>query len=444
MIWRRKMDRRKIFELFDEYKNYTDERVKNGIEKNRKGDAFIKVTDKDGNPLKNVKIEVKQLNHEFKYGANIFMLDELETEEKNEKYKEYFKKAFNMATLPFYWNDLEPKQGQTRYEKNSKKIYRRPAPDLCIDFCQQNGIEPREHALAYEHFFPEWLAAADITKVKKAYEKRCAEIAERYADKIKTIEVTNETFWDNGITALYDEPDFIEYCFKTARKHFPHNQLVINEWPCVWDCPGRGTDQYYAQIERALLKGAEIDAIGLQYHMFFKAEEEYKLTRKAYNPRHLYKMMDNYARLGKALQITEITIPCYTDSAEDEEIQAEIIKKLYPIWFSHESVDQIIYWNVVDGYAAFAKQGDMSAGENYYRGGLIRFDLTPKPAYYAIVDMFEKKWRTNTQVNTNENGSAYFRGFYGEYEITISDEKQTVERRIKLKKNGTNEFILEV
>ena len=147
------MDRRKIFELFDEYKNYTDERVKNGIEKNRKGDAFIKVTDKDGNPLKNVKIEVKQLNHEFKYGANIFMLDELETEEKNEKYKEYFKKAFNMATLPFYWNDLEPKQGQTRYEKNSKKIYRRPAPDLCIDFCQQNGIEPREHALAYEHFF---------------------------------------------------------------------------------------------------------------------------------------------------------------------------------------------------------------------------------------------------------------------------------------------------
>ena len=62
-----------------------------------------------------------------------------------------------MATLPFYWNATEPEEGKTRYAKNSPKLYRRPPIDLCIEFCEKHGIEPREHGLAYEHLFPEWL-----------------------------------------------------------------------------------------------------------------------------------------------------------------------------------------------------------------------------------------------------------------------------------------------
>ena len=38
--------------------------------------------------------------------------------------------------------------------KNVTLIYRRPASDLCIEFCEANGIEPWEHALAYATFFP--------------------------------------------------------------------------------------------------------------------------------------------------------------------------------------------------------------------------------------------------------------------------------------------------
>ena len=42
---------------------------------------------KDGNNVSGVKISVKQKSHEFKFGANLFMLDEFENEEKNELYK---------------------------------------------------------------------------------------------------------------------------------------------------------------------------------------------------------------------------------------------------------------------------------------------------------------------------------------------------------------------
>lgn len=100
------------------------------------------------------------------------MIDEFESAEKNELYRKYFADAFNMATLPFYWDALEPERGKTRYAKDSEKVYRRPAVDLCLEFCEKHGMEPREHGLAYEGFFPMWLKDASVTEIKQALEKR--------------------------------------------------------------------------------------------------------------------------------------------------------------------------------------------------------------------------------------------------------------------------------
>lgn len=75
-------DRRNVLEMFDEQKEYMQERVNSGIEKYRKGDAQIVLKDNCGGVISNAKIKVKQKSHEFKFGANLFMLDELETEEK--------------------------------------------------------------------------------------------------------------------------------------------------------------------------------------------------------------------------------------------------------------------------------------------------------------------------------------------------------------------------
>ena len=115
-----------VMQNFDKYADYMNDRIKTDTEANRKSYAYITFKDSDGNPVKGAKIKAVQKSHDFKFGANLFMLDELETEEKNEKYKQYFKDTFNMATLPFYWNTLEPEQGKPRYDKNSPNVYRRP------------------------------------------------------------------------------------------------------------------------------------------------------------------------------------------------------------------------------------------------------------------------------------------------------------------------------
>lgn len=445
-------ERRKVLELFDKQKDITKAITDAGIEMYRKGNAHLKLTDSEGNPAEGVRIKAVQQNHEFKFGANLFMLDELETEEKNEKYKKYFADVFNIATIPFYWDSLEPERGKPRYDKNSPKVYRRPSPDLCLEFCKEHGIEPREHALAYEGFFPKWLYGASVQEIKNELERRFKEISERYSDKIPTIEVTNELQWEDGRTAIYDEPDYMEWCFKLAEKYFPKNKLVPNEiMRLCWGGPCKTTDSYYAYLEANTLKGCRFDAIGMQYHTFFKRDEEYQKTRPYYNPEKLLKHMDLYARLGKPLQVTEITIPAYSNDVEDEAIQAEIIENLYRIWFSHPNMEQIIYWNTVDGYAHLwdpspekikASQGNMTLGENVYYGGLLRFDLSPKPAYYAIKNLIQNVWHTEAEVTTDENGEAIFRGFYGEYEVSYVVNGKEITKKINLSKDQKNKFSL--
>ncbi len=428
------MSRRKVLEKFEWYKEETEERIQYGIEHHRKGNFKLTVVDSEGKPVKNAKIHLSQKKHEFKFGANMFMLDELETPEKNELYKKYFAELFNIATVPFFWGDLEPERGKPRYDKDSPKIYRRPPIDLCLEFCEANGIEPREHGLSYEHYFPQWFHELPLNEAKKAFRQHCKEIAERYADRIPTMEVVNEVYWPNqASTALYNEDDYMEWAFKVAEQYFPDNELVVNEgYGKSWAHDPRNRHKYYLMIERAIARGARIDAIGLQYHMFHKPEDEYRDTRRYYSPRHLYAMMDRYADFKKPLQLTEVTVPAYSYDAEDEEIQTEILRNLYRVWFSHENMEQILYWNLVDGYAAFAPLGDFSAGENFYRGGLIRFDMTPKPAYYALKELLQKEWHTEADVETDENGVAYFKGFYGDYEAKIGEKSYDIKAYKKL------------
>lgn len=423
-------------------KAFLDTVVKENIEKYRKGDAILKITDENGEPLPNTRVKIKQTSHEFKFGANIFMLDELETDEKNEAYKNRFKELFNMATLPFYWTSIEPKRGELRYEKNCAPYYRRPSIDLCMEFCRENGIEPREHGLAYEHHFPGWLKGATTDEVKRELERRYKEISERYADKIPTIEVTNEMFWWEGVSKFYDDDEYIEWCFKLARKYFPSNQLVINEaTEESWCEVRRANSKYYSYIRNALLCGAPIDAIGMQFHAFYTREREIERAASLYHPTNIYNYLDFYSKLINALQITEITIPAYSNDIEDEEIQAEILENLYKVWFSHPSVEQIIYWNLVDGYAYVenptperirSTQGNMSVGENKYYAGILRFDMSPKPAYLRLKKLIKELWNTSLEATTDENGFISFRGFFGGYEIEAQTKNGTIKKNFSL------------
>ena len=433
---------RNLLKFFDENQAFMDEQVAHGIEANRKGRASLQFWDALGNPVTDVHVEIHQQTHDFRFGANIFTLDELETEKKNEQYKQAFAALFNQATLPFFWSDLEPIEGQPRYAKDSPKIYRRPSTDLCVEFCEEHGIEPKMHCLNYGMWTPLWVPQ-DVQGTKRCLEKHMAELGERYADHIPAIEVTNETLWvenwdaTSGLNTLFfHEPDYVEWSFEHARKYFPCNELIINEAPArIWlDGFKYNRSPYYMLIERALSKGAPIDTIGMQ----FQAGSD--PSPKLFDPVCIYQVLDQYAKLNKPIQISEVTIPNIIPGQEGEEIQAELIEKLYKVWFSHPAMSAIIYWNVADGYAHGATPGDMNTAENRYRGGLLNFDMSEKPAYKVMKKLIHETWKTNLSLDSGSMNKVDLRGFFGVYNVTATANGKTVETKVHLVKGAANRF----
>ncbi len=407
-----------------------NERIERDIEKYRKGFCKIRLTDESGSPLKNAAFTVRQTKHDFKYGANIFQLDEFDSADLNKAYREAFKRYFNLATVPFYWNGLEPEQGKPRFDKNSPRIYRRPATERCLEYCEENAIDAKLHCLVYDKFIPDWLPLADEKKMEDAYEERFRQIAERYSGRLWEVEVINELLCEwawKYKSAISAKPDIIEWAFGLARKYFQNEVLTVNECNTLGDLSRQGyRHPYYLMVQNALRAGACIDRIGLQHHLFAGApcrtEKEYEdhvlRDEKLYelaDPTVVFKGLDYIATLGKPLEITEVTIPMIGDGVQAEEMQARLVNILYSVWFAHPAVDAVVYWNVPDGYAHVNTASNWN--ENNCHAGLLNHDLSPRKAAEELERLFTKQWHTELDLTTDENGYADFRGFWGEYEL---------------------------
>ena len=218
------MKREVLLQFFDKYAAEVAEKTNEGIEKHRKGDFTITLNGK-----KEKQIKLTQKTHDFKFGCNAFMLASFETPEKEQLYKEKFAKVFNLAVVPFYWSDLEPEEGKLRFHKDSENIYRRPAPDIVLEFCREYGIEPKGHCLLWNDFLPQWLANYSEEEKKQKIEKRFREIAAEYADKIPAFDVINESASNQwfGVEKLFDGYD--EFALDMGAKYFPNNEKIINE-----------------------------------------------------------------------------------------------------------------------------------------------------------------------------------------------------------------------
>lgn len=413
----------------EEHCDLLEGRVKSDIEVHRKGDCTLRFCDENGNPKAGKKVKITQLTHDFKYGANIFMLDEFPDAERNALYRENFKKYFNLATVPFYWDGLEPEEGKPRYDADSPKVYRRPAPDLCVKYCEENGVLPKLHCLVYDKFIPKWLPLNDMAAMEALYEKRFSQIAERYSGKLYEVEVINELLCESGWnfkSAISSKRDIIEWSFALARKYFKDDVLVINEGNPLMPANEKGyRGAYFMMIDAALERGVKIDKIGLQHHSFTGAkatnEQEYKAAVEQggplFNPAMILKGLDVYAAHGLPLEMTEITVPTFGDTEEDEQLQADLLDLIYTCFFGHPSVDTAVYWNLPDGYAYNA--AGRAWNENQCRGGLFHNDMTPKKAAERLYELFNQRWHTDLELTTDENGTVTFRGFYGDYRAEL-------------------------
>jgi endo-1,4-beta-xylanase len=416
-----------------------EQRIAAGIRANRMSDAVVRCLGPDGAPLAGVTLQVEQTRHAFLFGANIFMLGGFPTADENRRYEATYLRLFNYATVPFYWSDLEPEPGKPRFAKDSPVIYRRPPPDTVVEFCQRNRLAMKGHPLVWHQWYPKW-RPDDPVALTRVIEQRIAQIAGRYGTSIQRWEVVNEPLE----RPLYADkwcnlPEgYVFHALSTATKDFPSSsRLMLNEATTFsWLKFNDAASPYYRLIREMLDRGTRVDEIGMQLHIFNEKTWQQVQAGEQFFPAQLFKVLDRYADFARPLAITELTIPAVPKTAAGERDQATVTRNFYRLWFSHPQVEAISWWNVVDDTAA--------KGEDKWSAGLVRRDFSPKPAFEALDQLINHDWKTVVNGRSAAGGELAFRGFHGDYTVTVKVGAKTVTKTFSLQKGSPNAWTIQL
>ena len=402
------------------------------IEKYRKGSFQIKIINKDGTPVR-ATVKAEQKSHAFDFGTSALMLGNMG--DKEQEYRDAISDLFNLITTTFCWNIMETAPGQFRFEEGSEEIYRRPPSDRVLHFAKEHNMKVKGQPLFCGRWCPDWVPQ-DTETLKDLWAKFVTEVARRYDGSFCIFDVVNESYktsgsWKNMYWLQEPISDFVKWLLNRAGDIFSE-RCIMERNEATHVNYGENAQRYYNENKKLLEDGVRLDAIGFQFH-FFTGESclNRHITGEA-GLEDIYRTYHNMATLGIPLYITEITIPTvYEDMTmeEGEDLQAEILEKLYRLWFSIPNMNGIIYWNPKDG-DAWAKEGDC-------RGCLIDEYMRKKKSYYALEHLIKREWNTCITEENDSRGLLTFSGFYGNYDITVSvDGRATQKQQVSLTKDS--------
>ncbi len=402
------------------------------IEQHRKADVTILVADESGQPLSHARVSVEQTRHAFLFGCNFFQFGKFTRDADEQAYRQAFADLLNYATLGFYWPSYEPRKNQPEHAY-TEEVAR---------WCRDHAVTTKGHPLAWNYFEPRWLPD-DLAEVKRLQLERITDCVSHFKGLIDMWDVVNEaTHYEREellkraprMTQMWEQTgrvEFVNECFAAARAANTEATLLINDYR---------TDVPYARLIEAMKEQAgnrPYDVIGIQSHMH----------GGVWSNSQLWEVCERYASFGVPLHFTELTIlsgengwerrqkgESWDSTPEGEKQQADDVKRIYTMLFSHPAVAAITWWDFSD--------------RNAWQGapaGLLNKDLQPKPAYRTLHDLVRNQWWTRAQLTTDEQGRAALRGFFGEYTVTVvTEDGKTVKLPMTLVRDGPNQWQITV
>ncbi len=381
------------------------------IEKYRKGTLTVQVVDANGKPVPSAQVTLIETRSAFLFGANLLGLNLSDASDAQIAYQTRFTALFNYGTLPFYWGGFEPRQGQPRNAQLQDKA----------QWCFAHGIIPKGHPLIWNQVWPSWAPSAADAAIPLLH-ARVADLVPRFSDTIYYWDVVNEA--SSGAQA--QNPPNGE-----SRWVVRDGAAKVVETALGWArTAGKGRDETFlyndydtGEANLALLtqlqKDKQLpDAIGIQSHMH---GGNWPLEK-------VWAVCEAFSRFGKPIHFTETTVlsgpkrdgadlmgPAATDwntTPEGEAAQAAYVTQFYTVLFSHPSVQAITWWDLSDK--------DSWGGAP---AGLLRRDMTPKPAYTTLMALIRGQWWTRDAGRTDMHGAFTRRAFYGDYTLTVTDSR---------------------
>lgn len=375
------------------------------IEELRKADVSLLVKDASGKPVPGAKVEAKLLRHAFNFGSaiNVHLFTAKPSENPNaECYRAEVFRLFNCVVPENHmkWRRWHDKASLARC-------------DEFVDMCASKGLRIRGHCVVWPGwgFLPKSLEElkGDPAKLRAAVDGHIAEAMARYKGRLIEWDVVNEAVSNRALQGILGE-DCVSGWFKLAHSSDPSCKLFINDYSILTSGDAAETKHQseYKRIIKSLIdSGAPLDGIGMQGHFGGTPTP----------PEDLLKILDEFAKFGKAIEVTE-----YDNCFRDDALSGDYMRDLLTVLFSHPSVSGFLVWGFWDG----SHWQDDSA--------VFKKDWTLKPSGKAYEDLVFKKWTTEASGETGADGVFKFRGFEGEYRVKVESAGAVSESNAKLGK----------
>jgi len=369
-------------------------RFENDIRNWRQRDMVVRVVDPEGGPVAGARLEIVQVRHAFPFGCNLFAYRLWDDDRKNRIYEERFRQLFNFATVPLYWSAIEKRPGRADFE----------AADAAVRWCRREQILVRGHPLLWDATVPRWVEELAPDAVRAAVQAHVRQTIERYREAVDFWDVVQQPSPTPHVGPVSIEPADV---LRWAAEDRPRGLLLIN-----------GADARAAAdvARRVRAAGVRLDGLGVCSHQH----------EGVWTLQQVRQVLDAAAEGGVPVHLSEVVIPGSADSEAD---QAEAVRHLYTAAFAHPSVASITWWDLSD---RFAWRGAP--------GGLLRADLSPKPAYEALDRLINHLWRTTAAGRTDEEGKVAVRAFLGEYRLTARLGRRTAAALVHLARDGRSDF----
>ncbi len=367
------------------------------IEEIRKGDFNVIVKDKEGNVIKGAEVELDMFDHEFQWGCI---------------YKEHpdFSRLFNGTLMEssMKWGLYNPEKSMTSFEKAwSEGVRYFRGHSIIFEklvSSRGNNLIPPECGIAIEN--------KDKAMLDKLIQDHMNEIMPRFDKFVVDWDVENETVSKTLFTDAFGE-EYIKEIYDWARQADPDGVLCYNETSVF-------NEGFKPKVESYIEMGADIDAIGLQSHM----------DNADVSMMQLKELYDWLAEKGFRLRVTEFSCGNF----EDELKRASYMRDFMINAFSHEAMDAFYLWGFQDGktYASYSLFFDK--------------DGNRKLCLDQWEDLIYNKWWTkDAKATTGADGKATVRGFYGDYDVTVTanGKTKTVMAAYHKGYNNTLEIVME-
>ncbi len=252
------------------------------------------------------------------------------------------------------WQALRPAPGRFDFA----------AADRLMSWAEGAGLGARGHTLLWHapKWLPEWVnrhdfGATPVREAERLLAEHIATVCRRYGRRIPSWDVVNESIEpetgalrDNAFTPHLGNEGQVELCFRLAREHAPHAELVYNDF-MGW---GRGSAKHRAAVLKLLAhlksRGAPVQALGLQSHLGTGEDGRWPAVGSA-DEREWRQFLDEVGAMGLDILITELDVNdryFAADPAARDAQAAAMMRQYLDVTLSHPRVRTVMSWGLAD------------------------------------------------------------------------------------------------